>query len=265
MRICPIASGSSGNCTYIGNDKTHFIVDCGISGKRIEQGLNELGIKYAELDGIFITHEHRDHIHALGILYRKSPVPIYATAGTINIIKRTDTMMDIPEEMFHVISADEVYDIGGIGVRPVSISHDAAEPVAYRFEDGDKSAAVLTDLGKFDDYIVNSMQGLNAIVLESNHDVRMLETGPYAYSLKQRILSDRGHLSNDSAGALLVRLLHSDMSAIFLGHLSKENNMAELAYETVRIEVDMSDTEYRAQDFELMIARRDVRSRCVEI
>ena len=265
MRICPIASGSSGNCTYIGNDNAHFIVDCGISGKRIEQGLNELGIKYPELDGIFITHEHRDHIHALGILYRKSPVPIYATAGTINIIRRTDTMMDIPEEMFNVISADEVYDIGGIGVRPVSISHDAAEPVAYRFEDGNKSAAVLTDLGKFDDYIVSSMQNLNAIILESNHDVRMLETGPYAYSLKQRILSDRGHLSNDSAGALLVRLLHSDMSAIFLGHLSKENNMAELAYETVRIEVDMSDTEYRAKDFELMIARRDVRSKCVEI
>lgn len=265
MRVCPIASGSSGNCTYIGNDNSHFIVDCGISGKRIEQGLNELGIKYEELDGIFITHEHRDHIHALGILYRKSPVPIYATKGTINIIKRTDTMTDIPDGMFHAIDADETYRVGNMDVKPVRVSHDAAEPVAFRFEDGERSAAVLTDLGVYDEYIVNSMQGLNAIVLEANHDVRMLETGPYSYNLKQRILSEKGHLSNDSAGALLVQLLHSKMGAIFLGHLSKENNMAELAYETVRIEVDMSDTEFRSRDFELMIARRDVRSKCIEL
>ncbi len=265
MRLCPIASGSSGNCTYVGSETSHIIVDCGISGKRIEQGLNELELTYKDMDGILITHEHRDHIHALGILYRKFPVPIYATEKTIAAIKRTDTMTDIPDEMFRTVRADEYFKIDDLNIRPVKISHDAAEPVAYRFETGEVSAGILTDLGKYDEYTVEAMKGLNAIILEANHDVRMLETGPYAYSLKRRILSDRGHLSNDSAGELLVRLLHSRMGAIFLGHLSKENNMPELAYETVRIEVDMSDTEYRAGDFDLIIARRDVRSKCVEL
>ncbi len=265
MRFCPIASGSSGNCIYVGNDNDHFIVDCGISGKRIEQGLNELELTLKDIKGIFITHEHRDHIHALGILYRRSPIPIYATAGTINAIKRTPGMTDIPDAFFNVVRPGESFTVGDIKVGSVRVSHDAAEPVAYRFEDNGRSAAVLTDLGVFDQEIIDAMQGLDTLVLESNHDVRMLETGPYSYSLKKRILSDKGHLSNDSAALLLTELLHPGLKSVYLGHLSKENNMAELAYETVRIEIDMSDTPYHAKDFDLMIARRDVRSKAVSI
>ncbi|MCR5626942.1 MAG: MBL fold metallo-hydrolase [Lachnospiraceae bacterium] len=265
MRLCSIASGSSGNCIYVGNDNAHFIVDCGISGKKIEEGLNLLDLTLSDLDGIFVTHEHEDHIHSLGVLHRKYPVPIYATKGTMDYIKGKKGMNNIPDEMFRVVKADESLNVSGIKVLPVKISHDAAEPVAYRFDDGKKSAAVLTDLGKYDDYIINSMKGVNSIVLEANHDIHMLEVGPYRYPLKMRILSDKGHLSNDSAGQLLTCLLHDNINHILLGHLSKENNMAELAYETVRMEVNLSDNSFNCSDFDLTVAFRDEPTRCFDV
>ena len=141
-------------------------------------------------------------------------------------------------------------------VSPMQISHDAAQPVAYRFSYGKKKAAVCTDLGTYNDYTVECLKGMDVILLEANHDVNMLQVGSYPYYLKQRILGNRGHLSNENSGRLLSRVLHDDLKKVVLGHLSKENNLPELAYEAVRLEINMADNPYKAGDFPIQVASR---------
>ena len=257
MRMCSIASGSSGNCIYVGSDNSHLLIDTGISKKRIEEGLNKLEIKGDELDGILITHEHSDHIKGLGVFSRKYEIPIYATPGTIAGIKESSSLGKMPEGLLHPIKADHPFQLGELDVHPFAISHDANEPSGYRIEQGGKSVAVATDLGKYDDYTVKNLKNLDAILLEANHDIRMLQVGKYPYYLKQRILGDRGHLSNENAGRLLCRILHDNLKAVFLGHLSRENNYEELAYETVCSEVTLGDNPYRSRDFKIQVAKRD--------
>ena len=264
MRLCSIASGSSGNCIYVGSDHTHLMVDAGISGKRIEQGLNSLELSAKDMDGILITHEHVDHVKGLGVMARKYALPIYATKGTLDEIRRMGSLGVIPDELYREIHPDEPFAVGDLTVKPMHISHDAADPVAYRVEGERKSAGIVTDLGKYDDYIVDKIQGLDVLLLEANHDIHMLEVGSYPYPLKRRILGDRGHLSNELSGKLLCRVLHDRMKAVFLGHLSKENNYEELAYETVRLEINLGDTKYQADDFRIEVAKREQRSSVAE-
>ena len=142
MRLCSIASGSSGNCIYTGSDNTHLLVDAGISAKRVEAGLKELELEGSDIQGLLITHEHSDHIKGVGVLARRYGVPIYATEGTIRQMKSMSSLGTIDEGLYHVVHADEDFFIGDMKVEPFAISHDAAEPVAYRFECGEKSTAV---------------------------------------------------------------------------------------------------------------------------
>ena len=257
MRLCSIASGSSGNCIYVGSGQTHVLVDVGISCKRIEEGLRKAELTGRDLAAIFITHEHSDHIQGLGVLARKYGIPMYATKGTIDgIVNGARNLGEYNKELFREISVDEDLQLGDLTVHPFRISHDANEPCAYRFECDGSKAAVATDMGTFTPYIVENLQGLNAILLEANHDIRMLQAGPYTYALKQRILSDRGHLSNDNSGLLINKILHDDLKHILLGHLSKENNMPELAFETVKFEINAADTPYRAEMLDLRVASR---------
>ena len=265
MRMVSIASGSSGNCIYIGSESTHILVDAGISNKRIQQGLKEIGLKGEDLSGILITHEHSDHIRGLGVLARKYGLPIYATKGTIAAIRRTKSLGTINDGLFHPITAGEPFTIGGITVDPVHISHDAADPVAYFFESGQKRIGVVTDLGYYDDVIMEKMKNLDALLVEANHDIHMLQAGSYPYPLKQRILGERGHLSNESCGQLLSRILHDSLKYILLGHLSRENNYPELAFVTVQQEITLGDNPYRANDFPIEIAARDQVSRLVTV
>lgn len=265
MRLCSIASGSSGNCIYAGSDSTHILVDVGISGKRTEAGLKELGLSVKDIDGIFITHEHTDHIAGLGVLGRKYEIPIYATKGTIEAIRNASSVGQIPEELFHPIRADEKIVIKDLVCNPMKISHDAVEPVAYRISHGRKRVGIITDLGNYDDYTVESLRGMDALLLEANHDVNMLQVGPYPYYLKQRILGDRGHLSNERAGQLLSHLLHEKLQAVVLGHLSKENNLPELAYEAVRVEITMADTGIKISDIPMQVAGRSEISQVIHI
>lgn len=256
MRLCSIASGSSGNCIYVGSDTTHLLVDVGISGKRIEEGLNRLGLCGRDVNGILITHEHSDHIGGLNVIARKLNIPIYATTGTIKAIIHSKYADRVDTGLFQEVRADDKFLLGDITVNAIRTSHDAAEPVAYRFRHEDKKIGVITDLGTYNDYTVENMKGMDAILIEANHDVRMLQVGPYPYYLKQRILGDHGHLSNETSGRLLSRLLQDNMQHIVLGHLSQENNLAELAYETVRLEIENSDNAYHADDFHLHVAKR---------
>jgi len=265
MRICSIASGSSGNCIYVGSDNTHVIIDAGISGKRIEEGLNQIGLSTGDLSAVLITHEHSDHIASVGMLARKYALPMYATKGTIEGILNQKGIGSVDRSLFCEISADNDFTIDDLTVKPVEVSHDALEPVAYRIEHGGRSVGVCTDLGTYNEKIVERFTGIDALFLEANHDVHMLQVGRYPYYLKQRILSDKGHLSNENCGRLLCRLLHDDIKSISLSHLSAENNMAELAYEAVRLEILMDECKYKPTDFEIKVAKRSEPSQLIAV
>lgn len=265
MRLCSIASGSSGNCIYVGDDRTHILVDTGISRKRIEEGLATLEVSGQDLDGILITHEHVDHIQGLGVFSRKYEVPVYATRGTIEGIRCAGSLGKLPEGLLHEVELDQTFQVGEMEVYPFAISHDARQPSGYRIENGKKAAAVATDLGVYDGYIVSKLQNLNAVVLEANHDVHMLEVGPYPYPLKRRVMGEKGHLSNELSGRLLCDILHDGLQQVVLGHLSKENNYPELAYETVKLEVTMGDNPYRGDDIPMMVANRDTVSEIITL
>lgn len=265
MRFMSIASGSSGNCIYTGNEKDHVLIDVGISKKRIEEGLNTADMSLADINGILITHEHSDHIKALGVVLRKYDIPVYAAKETIETIFKEDKLGKINRDVFHAINPDESWNVNSLMINPFNVPHDAAHPLAYKVSDGEKSVAVATDMGCYDDYIVNNLKGLNALLIEANHDVRMLQMGSYPYVLKQRILSNRGHLCNEMCGRLLDEILHNDLEHVFLGHLSQENNYPALAFESVRTEINLSETSNSADEFDISVAHRDRPSKLVEI
>lgn len=265
MKLCSIASGSSGNCIYVGSEDTHLLVDTGISKKRIEAGLSEVGLTGDDINGILITHEHSDHIQGLGVFLRKYKVPVYASTGTMRAIRSSKSLGKLPEEMLIEVANEDTFVIGDIEVEPFAISHDSNEPFAYRMNHADKCIAVATDLGVYDDYIIEKLSGLDAILLEANHDVHMLEVGPYPYPLKRRVLGDHGHLSNELTGRLLCDILHEDMKYIVLGHLSKENNYPNLAYETVKLELSMGSTKYEECKVDMHVALRDSVSQVFQV
>lgn len=265
MDLCSIASGSSGNCIYVGTQEAALLVDVGISAKKAQVGLATVDRSPAELDGILITHEHSDHIKGIGVMARKFGIPIYGTKGTLDAVKNCPSLGKMDEGLFCEIRPDEAFQIKDITIHPFEIPHDAAQPVAYRLESGEKAVAVATDMGTFNEYIISHLRNLDAVLLEANHDVRMLQAGGYPYYLKQRILSDRGHLSNENAGRLLCSILHDHLQEIYLGHLSQENNYEALAYETVCAEVTLGDNPYRAKDFHIQVARRSEASQMIHI
>ena len=257
MKLSSLASSSEGNCIYVGTKKTNVLVDCGVSAKRIENSLSELDLTVPEFDGILITHEHTDHIKGLGVIARRYGLPIFATGKTIDAIFDYKNLGKVDKSLFHSIEADKPFEIGDMKVNASHIWHDAADPVCYSFysEEGAK-ASIATDLGDYDEYLVEKIYDSDILFVEANHDVNMLQVGPYPYYLKQRILGEKGHLSNEMSGTLLKKLLHDHLQEVVLGHLSKENNLPELAYEAVRMEITMGENPYRAEDFRMMVADR---------
>ena len=264
MRFMSIASGSSGNCIYIGSDQSHILIDAGISGKRTQAGLKEAGLTMKDIDAVCITHEHNDHVNGLGVLARRYGVPIYTMRETWDQIRQMKSLGRIDEGLYHPIEEGEEFTVGDLTLTTIPVSHDAAHPVAYLARCGKKRAGVVTDLGFYDARIQAAMAQMDVMLIEANHDIRMLETGPYPYPLKMRILGERGHLSNEAAGTLLGDLLHDECKAVFLGHLSRENNYPALAYETVKAEITMGDNPYSGNDFPIRVAGRDAPSVCIE-
>ena len=238
MNLASIASGSSGNCIYVGNEKSHFLIDAGISRKRIVEGLTQMEVAPETIQGIFVTHEHMDHISGLGVFLRKYPVPVFATAKTIDEILSTSSYMD------------------GIKIEASRILHDAADPVCYTVSDTESKVGVATDFGTYDEYLVEKLQGCESLLVESNHDLNMLMVGPYPYPLKKRIMGNKGHLSNERAGQFLSKVIGEECKHIFLGHLSKENNYGELAYETVKVELLLHNIDLDKANFTLQVASR---------
>lgn len=265
MRMMTIASGSSGNCIYAGSDNTHILIDAGVSRKKIVEGLAKADISLSDISAIFVTHEHSDHIKGLGVISRKDEIPVYSTKGTIDGILNTSTLGELPADIFHSITPETDIMINDLSVRSFRVSHDANEPVAYTITCGGKKLGIATDLGFYDDYIIDNLKGSDAMLIEANHDVNLLQVGSYPYYLKQRILSNKGHLSNEASGRLIDKLLSDKVKNIFLGHLSKENNYDKLAFETVRMEIDLSDSSFNSKDFSIEVANRSEPSRLVSI
>lgn len=265
MRMMSIASGSSGNCIYIGTDEAHILVDAGISKKRIVEGLKVLDLTLDDIDAILITHEHDDHIKGVGVVERQSVTPLYGTGKTLEYIQNYNTLGKLPEGIYHDVIPGEELSIKDLTFKPISISHDAVDPVAYVFSDGNKKAGIVTDLGVYDDSVIENFRNLNTLLIEANHDINMLMTGSYPYSLKQRILGNRGHLSNESCGRLLGEIIGEDTKNVILGHLSRENNFPELAYETVRMEINLGDNNLKAEDFNIAVAKRSEPSEIILI
>ena len=265
MRLLNIASGSTGNATYIGSEHTHILIDAGVSRKRILSGLSDAGLTLDDIDAILVTHEHMDHISSLGVLERTREIPVYATEGTIRQIRQCGNIGSFNTDVLHCVKTDTPFQIGDLRVRPLKVDHDAAEPVCFRLESGQKSCAVVTDLGEYNSYLLKNLKDLDILMLESNHDVRMLETGPYPYPLKMRILGRYGHLSNENSGMFLSELLHDRIRHILLGHISRENNTRELAKMAVENEVNAADNPYKADDFEIRTLRYDAASEILEV
>lgn len=264
MRLCSLYSGSSGNSIYVGTDHTHILIDTGVSAKKIIEGLNNLSIKPEEISAILITHEHSDHISGLGVLLRKYGIPVYTTNKTIEAISHYKNLGKVDMSLFHEIEPENSFVIQDLTIKPISTWHDAADPVCYTLTDGNKKVSIATDLGDFDEHIVDSLSEADAMLIEANHDIRMLEVGPYPYYLKQRILSKKGHLSNERGGQLIKSLLNDHIKGIYLGHLSKENNYPDLAFETVKSELIGNSFSDDYRDFNLSVACREQCSACIE-
>ncbi|MDR0880704.1 MAG: MBL fold metallo-hydrolase [Clostridioides sp.] len=233
IEYCSVGSGSSGNCHFIGYKGTNILVDAGLSGKTITNGLKEIEVDTSTLKGIFITHEHIDHIKGAGILSRKLDIPIYANVKTWMAMQ--EKLGKIDEKNMKVFENDKTYSLENIVVRPFSIEHDAADPVGYNFySDNDEKISIATDMGCITENVKKHLFNSKLVVLESNYDKNMLMMGSYRYALKKRVMSDIGHLSNDEAAKFAVELIKQGTEELLLAHLSKENNFPELAYETTK-------------------------------
>ena len=228
MQVHVLASGSTGNAIFLDFKHTKILVDAGISTRRINNSLAELGTSIEALDGVFITHEHRDHVSGLATMTKKYNVPVYASMNTWSAMYCREL---IPAQCCKMLT--ESLDIGQIKVEPFSISHDAADPVGFRFFHGSRKCSVVTDLGFVTETVKNAIALSDILVLESNHDIEMLEKGPYPWNLKRRIMGNRGHLSNFDAGWTLARLERKPTMQVFLAHMSQKNNDPELAMHTV--------------------------------
>lgn len=257
MKFFSLASGSSGNSIYLGTQSCNLLVDAGISAKRICGYLQTEWIQPESLDAVLITHEHSDHTMGLAVFLKKYRIPVYASAGTIRAIRRSSALADLPAELFHTVNADSELRFGDVTVRCCGISHDAAEPVAFSFTDGTHKIGMATDLGCITPEVVRHLSDSEILYLESNYDRYMLLAGSYPYALKQRIMSNLGHLSNEDSARLVSHVLHEGMKAIVLAHLSKENNMPDLALLTMKNELDGA-WNYDNPKPRLIVAPRDV-------
>ncbi len=226
-RFCPLFSGSSGNCLYIGTSTAGILIDAGVSARRIEQALTAREIDFKTIRAVFVTHEHSDHIAGLRVLQKHLHIPIYASAGTCEGIAEAAAYDSVCLAITDAIELDEFL------VTPFKTSHDSRESTGFRvaLRDG-RSVGIATDLGMMTAAVRGQLHGCDLIHIESNHDVRMLENGPYPYILKRRILSATGHLSNEACAAELPNLIRHGTTRVFLGHLSRENNLPTLAEAT---------------------------------
>ncbi len=262
MIFCSLYSGSSGNSIFVSSGKTNILIDAGLPGKKIDEALKSIDKDPSSIDGIFITHEHSDHIKGVGILSRKYDIPIYANDKTWSAMEAS--LGKIKEHNIKIMDRRSVVQIGDLDVKSFVIPHDAIAPVGYTISNNDKKVSVATDFGTFTDEIYNNIKDSRVILLESNHDVNMLKYGPYPYTLKRRILSEIGHLSNEDCGKAIIDIAKcGEGKNILLGHLSKTNNNPDLAFQTALSAIEEEGIA-QGKDITLSMAKRDNPSGYIE-
>lgn len=232
MKFCSLYSGSSGNCLYLEDKNVKILIDAGLSGKKIESALKEMHIQPEEIDAILVSHDHQDHIKGAGVISRRYNIPIYANEGTWSVAAKG--LGKISEENIKVFKTEECVFIDDLCIFPFEINHDAKEPVGFTLENTKKKISIVTDTGIITEDILGKIMDSDLVIIESNHDIEMVKVGRYPYYLKRRVLSNRGHLSNDDAAKTILNLVEHGLKNVLLAHLSEENNFPELAFETTR-------------------------------
>ncbi|QGG48938.1 MBL fold metallo-hydrolase [Heliorestis convoluta] len=232
MRYTTIASGSSGNAIYVEHKESRILVDAGLSGKKIEKGLQEAGVDPSSIDAIVVTHEHIDHVRGVGVLARRYGYPVYATEGTWQGM--SSKIGEVKEEQIYTIQVDDKVTIKDLEVETFPTPHDARQSIGLTFDDGNSRLGIATDIGYVTQAMGRKLLGCEALIFESNHDRQMLLQGPYPERLKRRVDSKEGHLSNEEAGRVLTKLCDGGTQQIMLAHLSAENNRPEIAVDTVK-------------------------------
>ncbi len=230
MRVCVLASGSLGNSIYIEGGDTAILVDAGLSLRETSRRLSSIGASVERISAVLLSHEHSDHIRGIGVLARSLRAPIYANIGTAEALSCT---LNGNERVEH-FETGKGFTLNGLYIHPFSVPHDAADPVQFCITDGRSKVGIVTDLGYVTRLVMESIKGVNLVIIEANHDTEMLLNGPYPWELKRRIMGKFGHLSNTESAETLSALARGGLERAILAHLSRENNTPELALETVR-------------------------------
>lgn len=231
VKFCSLSSGSSGNCQFIGTDRTKILVDGGLSGIQIERLLASIDTCPRTIDYILVTHEHLDHVRGIGVLSRRFDIPILANEKTWAGMSKT--IGKIKDENIRLIESNRSFKLGDLEINPFKIYHDALDPLGYSIYHKDAKISIITDTGWVCDNMKDKIKDSSLYFIESNHDVKMLREGSYPYYLKRRVASRIGHLSNMETGLALSDILTGKGEKVILAHLSGENNCPDLAYKTV--------------------------------
>ncbi|MDH5762841.1 MAG: MBL fold metallo-hydrolase [Nitrospinota bacterium] len=225
-----LASGSKGNAVYIESGQARILIDIGIGPRVLQKRLEHIRREPRDISALFLTHEHSDHISGAGALTKKHSTPVYGTRGTRDAMRRHVS----PDVDWRTIQQEDEAVVGDLTVESFATPHDAAESVAYTVRCGSQKLGHITDLGKITPRVIEKLQSCDVLLVESNHDERMLENGNYPWPLKQRIQSDVGHLSNEACADLLARVKHDGLKTVVLMHLSESNNHPEIAMDSAR-------------------------------
>jgi phosphoribosyl 1,2-cyclic phosphodiesterase len=231
LTFCNLGSGSTGNCTYIASETTSILIDAGFSGRETVRRLGLLDVAPETLSGIVTTHEHSDHIGGLRILHNRFRTPLFGNAGTIRAINGTQKNDLL---FWNVFTTGCVFQVGDLNIESFPVSHDAAEPVGLVIRHEDLQIGVITDIGVMTHAVRERMRGCDIVMIESNHDAELLRDAPRPWSLKQRIMSRQGHLSNESAADTVAEIASPKLNRVYLAHLSEDCNRGELALTATR-------------------------------
>ena len=226
LAICTLASGSKGNSTYVSDGNTSILIDAGLSGTEIQRRLNSRHLSAEHLDAIVVSHEHSDHIQAVGVLSRRYKLPVYINQNAQKALRQLGKIQEL-----RMFECGTTFSINKLMIHPFSISHDAADPVGFTIGQNSTKIGIATDLGIATSMVKEHLRSCSLLILESNHDPGMLANGPYPWPLKQRIKSRTGHLSNLDSRNLLQELQHDRLEHVILAHLSETNNTPQKAYE----------------------------------
>jgi phosphoribosyl 1,2-cyclic phosphodiesterase len=262
LKFCSLYSGSSGNSLFVSCRQTKLLIDAGMSGIKIQNAMKTIEEDPKSLKGILVTHEHRDHIHGIGVLSRRFDLPVYATQKTWEAMD--ECLGKISEGNRKTFDPGKDLVIEELQISPFKTSHDAAQSCGFVIDDGIKRIGIATDTGVVTDDMLLALKGCSLSVVESNHALGMLEAGAYPFYLKQRIKSEYGHLSNEVAGNLVKTLVENGGQTIVLAHLSQENNFPLLAFETTSRILQESGIDPQ-KDIHLSVAKRSSVSEIIEL